>query len=108
MSPTTQTLARSASALRGCRPVRVAHPRAVSDAGRPPAAVSVRGESVPVDDDGTFDVPDDADAWLDRFADAHGVDPDTLVVTETCGADLSNGDTCGRELPCQYHSDTEA
>jgi hypothetical protein len=56
----------------------VIHPRALDeDAGPPPAAVDVRGETVAVGDDGTFEV--DNETWLQRFADRHGVDADTLL-----------------------------
>lgn len=86
--------------------MRVQHPRAVAG-GTPPARVDVRGERVDVDADGWFEVPDDADAWLQAFADAHDVDPAAIreSTIRTCGTVKSDGEVCGRELPCRYHTE---
>jgi|GEM_PF-5910796 len=88
--------------------MRVEHPADV-----PPAAVDVDGDTRPVDADGTFE----ADAgWLQAFAQRHGVDPDEILledepppddVAETCDTVKADGDVCGRELPCPYHSESE-
>lgn len=90
--------------------MEVTHPRALDDVGgRPPAAVDVHGEMAPVED-GTVAVPDDAEAWVRAFAARHGVDPEAIVAGEeadTCQAVTNDGEVCGRELPCQYHSDTD-
>lgn len=85
--------------------MRVEHPRARRDGGTVPAYVDVHGESVPVADDDTFAVPDDAHGWLERFAAAYDVDADDLPVGETCDVVMSNDEVCGRDLPCPYHSD---
>lgn len=90
--------------------MRVEHPRAGDGPGVPPAAVDVNGEHVPVADDGTFAVDDEA--WLQRFAASHGSDAGALKTgdnagTETCQEVKGDGETCGRELPCPYHSDDE-
>lgn len=90
----------------------VRHPRALE--GDPPQiAVDVNGSHVDLDADGIFEIPDDARPWLERFAAAHGVDAEDLVVeddepsSDTCQVEMSDGETCGRELPCRYHSDAE-
>jgi len=89
--------------------MRVTHPRAGDGPGVAPAAVDVRGERRPVDDDGTFEGGDKT--WLQQFARRYDVAPDDLVVedtpTETCTATKNDGEVCGRELPCPYHSDGE-
>lgn len=95
--------------------MRVTHPRALDEiAGRPPSRVDVRGTSVPVDDDGTFETDDVA--WVRQFAAAHGVAPDNIIVdqegpppddSDTCQVVKTDGEVCGRELPCPYHSDDE-
>lgn len=81
----------------------VRHPRDRDDvAGHPAARVTVRGESYAIDD-GRVELPTDAD--VQALADAHGVDPSDLRVTETCDVVKSDGEICGRELPCSYHSE---
>ncbi|PSP80171.1 hypothetical protein BRC81_02985 [Halobacteriales archaeon QS_1_68_20] len=60
--------------------MRVKHPYAGDGDCVPPAAVDVAGETVAVDDDGTFEV--DNEAWLQQFAAAHDVAPDDLVVSQ--------------------------
>ncbi|WP_256394112.1 hypothetical protein [Natronoarchaeum rubrum] len=87
--------------------MRVEHPRAGDGPGTPPAAVGVNGEAVPVDEDGTFAVPDDAHSWLGRFAAAYDASVDDLVAGERCDVVMSNDEVCGRELPCPYHNDDE-
>lgn len=95
------------------------HPREVDGAaGIPPAAVSLRGETVPVDRDGdgpaTF-TSDDV-AAVRALAESYGVEVQTIAVGEdgdsaqsdgddsgTCTAVKSDGEVCGRELPCPYH-----
>lgn len=87
----------------------VRHPRARDDvAGHPPAAVTVRGRSYPVardDDPATVTLPDAAD--VAALAAAYDLAADDLRVTETCDAVKSDGEVCGRELPCQYHSEDD-
>lgn len=51
----------------------------------------------PVEDED--DVPAAAGGGDDEDPDGDG------GATETCDAELSSGGTCGRELPCPYHSD---
>lgn len=90
--------------------MRVHHPVALADEGVVDATVDVNGASVPVADDGTFDVPDDATGWLDRWADGYGHDADELLAdavseTDTCQVEKNDGDVCGRDLPCPYHSE---
>jgi hypothetical protein len=59
----------------------VKHPHADRDAS--PAAVTVGTTTYPVDDDGVIDCPADAeDDVADVLAEAHGVEPATLVREE--------------------------
>lgn len=58
--------------------MRVTHPRALDDdAGPPPAAVDVRGRTVPLGDDDAFETDDEA--WVRRFANRYDVDPEDIV-----------------------------
>jgi hypothetical protein len=83
----------------------VRHPRALDDvAGHPAAAVTVRGESYPIED-GQVTLPTESD--VRALADAHGVAVSALRVTETCEVVKSDGEVCGRERPCPYHDDEE-
>lgn len=45
-----------------------------------------------------------SDGMADHLVENHGFEE----VTETCQAEKSNGEICGRELPCGYHSDEES
>lgn len=85
--------------------MRVRHPAAGDSDGVPPTQVDVAGAKRPVDDDGVVTAPPDvarrlAAAWADRF----DVDADDLLA-ETCDAVKSDGEVCGRDLPCPYHSE---
>jgi len=92
---------------------RYRHPRAL-DGARPQIAVSLNGNTIGLDADGCFETSDeDAVASL---AAAYGVDVDRLRVgdsppsppdedTATCDAIKSDGEVCGRSLPCRYHDD---
>lgn len=69
------------------------HPLAGDGDGVAPAMVDIDGDSVPVADDGTFEVPEDREAWSRRFATAHDTDPeDLLVEKDDDGSDESNED----------------
>lgn len=84
----------------------VLHPAHERDAT--PAAVTVGQETYQVDSDGVVDCPDaKADRVAQRLADAHGCDPDTLVTTPTCDVQKHDGEICGRDLPCPYHTDPD-
>jgi len=85
--------------------MRVTHPVALSDDGHVDSTVYVNGDAVPVDDDGTFEVDDEH--WLESFADRYGYDVADLRVDYggTCDTVKSDGDVCGRDLPCPYHSE---
>jgi len=61
--------------------MRVVHPRAIDDEGPPPASVDIRGETVGLDDEDTFECDDEG--WLRQFATAHGVDLETIVIEES-------------------------
>lgn len=113
--------------------MRVRHPYSLDDDGpTPDGAVHWGGRRrlSPVDADGTFHVPDDADHSLDEWADGYGYELSELLVREngagadsgeasddtadgsdsdadagTCTATLTSGGTCGRDLPCPYHTE---
>lgn len=87
--------------------MRVEHPIARQDTGVVDDYVDVNGEPVPVDDDGTFEIPDGARGWLEQWADGYGFDADDLLVLETCQVVKSDGDVCGRDLPCPYHTEED-
>lgn len=82
------------------------HPRADdSVGGPPPSAVHVsRGETVAVDADGTFEAPERIGRAI---AQRYGETAASIRVegTPTCDAIKSDGEVCGRDLPCRYHSE---
>jgi len=85
-------------------PVR--HPQADRDAA--PAAVTVGTTTYPVASDGRIDCPAGDEGRVARvLARAYGVRPDALIVTETCNTVKTDGEVCGRELPCPYHTEGE-
>jgi len=101
--------------------MRIRHPRSL-DGDPPGIAIDVRGETVLPDEAGHYDIGDHG-RWLDRYADSYGVDPADLVVgdtddtdtdgpssdePDTCDTVKADGEVCGRELPCPYHSDTDS
>jgi len=82
------------------------HPYAVRDT-TPPSVVTVDGDDYRVED-GTLTVPDAVGerllaAWSARF----DIDADRLRIAGTCTVEKNDGEVCGRDLPCPYHSDTE-
>lgn len=85
--------------------MQVRHPRALADvAGHPPSAVSVDRTEYAIED-GIVDVPDEYVA--DRLASAYGLSVSDIRVTETCDVVKADGEVCGRELPCPYHSEDD-
>lgn len=81
----------------------VRHPRALEDVrGHPPSVVTVNGDNYAVED-GTVTLPDES--LVRALAQAYDLDADDLRETATCEVVKSDGDVCGRELPCPYHSD---
>lgn len=84
---------------------RYRHPRVDPDAdGAPGFSVSLAGETIPLDADGTFET--DADAAVEGLAKAYGTTADAIRVDEppgTCDVVKSDGDVCGRSRPCHYH-----
>lgn len=80
--------------------MRIRHPRGVG------IAIDVNGETVTPDDNGHYDIGDNR-GWLDRYARAHDCDPEDLLVadTATCDTLKQDGEVCGREKPCPYHSE---
>jgi len=87
---------------------RYRHPR-VDDGDTPIAgfAVDLGDEQPVVQPDGTFE----ADAGAVRtLASAYGMEPSALRVDgdsggETCDTVKQDGEVCGRDLPCPYHSE---
>lgn len=82
---------------------RYKHPRNVGVDDPARFAVDVGGEHVPVDSDGCFETDDEAE--VRAIAQAHGMTVDELRVDGTCEVVKADGDVCGRELPCPYHSE---
>jgi hypothetical protein len=79
-------------------------PRAPDDVdGRPDDYVSVQGDLVAVGDDGTFSHEAIDEAWARDYADRKGVAYEQVVVGGTCEVVKSDGEVCGRDLPCPYH-----
>lgn len=115
--------------------MRIQHPKATDSVdGWPASAIRLpHANRVPIED-GYVDVPDDhADGAIAALEDAYGVtyDDDGTVLqegvppdkedvddtdadttesdgaVETCDTVKNDGEVCGRELPCPYHTDTE-
>lgn len=78
--------------------MHIRHPR---DAG---IAIDVDGETVTPDENGHYDIGDRR-GWLERYAAANDCEPESLIVSETCDVEKADGEICGRDLPCPYHSD---
>lgn len=81
----------------------IRHPRSL-DGDPPGIAIDVRGETVLPDEAGHYDIGHRG-RWLKRYADSYDVDPEDLIVPETCDTVKSDGEVCGRDLPCPYHSE---
>ena len=73
-------------------------PRACDD------AVDLGGTLLPVED-GELTVPDRLEPAAQEWAAGYDTTLEALRVTETCDVVKSDGEVCGRELPCQYHSE---
>lgn len=106
--------------------MRVKHPYALDDdAPSPDATVhyGARREWAAVDEDGTFEIPEDKAGWLDGWAASYGYDASDLLVTDgaggdagdtaqdpedgTCAGTTAAGDPCsnpaGDDGYCRYH-----
>lgn len=80
------------------------HPLADHETATPPSAVAFGTEQYAVADDGTIECPDDVVADLRaHYAERY----DWYDAADTCDAVKTDGEVCGRELPCPYHSDEE-
>jgi hypothetical protein len=94
--------------------MQVTHPQADRDAPVPAAVTCPDGETRHPDSDGVVEAPEDvAVALADAWADCYGVPPDGLLThgddePDTCDTVKNDGEVCGREPPCPYHSDGEA
>lgn len=81
----------------------VHHPRDLERVdGSPPSRVTVAGSNYEVTD-GLVELP--TDAAVRELARAYDLLPEDLTLTETCDVVKSDGDVCGRELPCPYHDE---
>lgn len=85
----------------------VRHPRALDDVvGHPPAAVTVSGATYAVDrseSPATVDLP--TDRHVRELANAYDLDASDLTLSQTCDVVKADGEVCGRETPCPYHSE---
>jgi hypothetical protein len=91
--------------------MQVTHPQADRDAPVPAAVTCPDGETRRPDSDGVVKAPKDvAVALADAWADCYGVPPDGLLHADpaTCDTVKHDGEVCGRELPCPYHSNEDA
>lgn len=93
---------------------RYRHPRTFDRDGAGGFAVDIDGRHVSVEESGEFEADADADSRaLRAIAAAH----DTSVAemhdraqdgdSGTCDVVKSDGEVCGRDLPCVYHSDED-
>jgi hypothetical protein len=82
----------------------VRHPRTRDDVpGTVPARVTVQGDTFAVDD-GSVTMP--TDAHVRALAAAYDLQVSDLQDTAgTCDVVKADGEVCGRELPCSYHSE---
>jgi len=70
--------------------------------GKAPARVHVTRAEAAAVTGGTFDAPESVgEAVAARF----GVDVPDIRVGGTCETIKSDGEVCGRDLPCSYHTE---
>jgi len=72
--------------------MQVQHPLAGDGDGVAPSNVDVDGETVPVNEEGVFELPDRREGWLRRFADAYDADPDDLVHSADADAESESAE----------------
>jgi len=91
--------------------MQVRHPNAVRDTDDPvDGAVYVDGGRYEVDpEDATLSMQEQQ---AERLAERYGVTLDEIRVgegeeTETCTVVKNDGEVCGRDLPCPYHSEED-
>ncbi len=91
----------------------VTHPVALRDGRAHPGGYTYGSVTYPVDDGGVIDCPEDVeDEIAETLAERYDTDVDALLEGEadsddasTCDTVKSDGEVCGRELPCPYHSE---
>lgn len=86
----------------------VTHPLARREGGAVPGGYTYGTTTYPIDSDGTIDCPPDVEeAIAEALADRYGADVTDIYGPgeETCDVVKSDGEVCGRDLPCQYHPD---
>ena len=86
------------------------HPRALDAvAGTPPSVTYAGSSRYPVRDGVVVGLTErDAEALAAEYGVAVAdltTEGDTDDAVETCDTVKADGDVCGRELPCPYHSD---
>lgn len=83
------------------------HPRALDDVpGHAPGRVTLPSGSHSVDREaGGVILGDVSERDVQALAAAYDVEPSALRPVATCEVVKADGDVCGRELPCAYHSD---
>jgi len=85
------------------------HPR-ISPGDDVAIAVDLGGYQVVTDADGQFEAESDAD--VEALATAYRTTPEQMRVggddPGTCDVTKADGEVCGRELPCPYHSPDDA
>ena len=97
----------------------VTHPIALRTDRRPPA-YTYGSTTYRVFDEGRIDCPEHLEAEIaEALADRYGVEAETLLdgdsdvdadeddveAAGTCDTVKNDGDVCGRDLPCSYHSE---
>lgn len=88
------------------------HPLAEHEAASPPGAVAFGADEYSVDDDGAIDCPDGVvddlrEHYADRYEWYEPDDDESPESAVTCDVVKNDGEVCGRDLPCSYHSDDE-
>jgi len=91
--------------------MRVRHPYALEeDAPAVDGAVHIGGrrDVHAVDADGVIDVADSVpESAVESWAEGYGYTVEELrvEVADTCQVVKADGEVCGRELPCAYHTE---
>lgn len=81
--------------------MEVVHPESLDDVGgQCPDTVTLGGTIYPCSDGESFEV---SRGQAEALAGRYGVELSDIRVGGTCDATKSDGEVCGRELPCPYH-----
>lgn len=83
---------------------RYRHPRTIGRDDPAQFAVDLgTGERVVLDAEGCFESDDEG--AVEALAQAHDLALSDLRVDATCDVEKADGEVCGRDLPCAYHSE---